>query len=651
MASFFNHAVIATVSKGVDSDCSSPIHRMYKCLVADEFIQIRGLGRGLRLSDAGVLLVDSSRNWSWSGQHVFAEPVQFSGAQRYQIEQIVDNNATLGTVYWHNGLSIQKAAPGQHNKVLFFDGSRVSWSTPRLDYVTGTLNVSNGGTGLSQIARGAILFAPDNNYISGLPIGVHGQALVVQDGMPTWMFVGNIRGDTTSGFVPLSSSDNFLSNSPIFVSDNTVEINATLKLGSELIINSNQHRALIEALGTSIIIKKTGAFEIGATKFNANGVMTDGGVLSDLIHGLIPVSKGGTGLSRLAPGDLLYADTNGGLARLAAPSGEGWVLGISASGRPSWVDMAAVKIDGGHRRVRLETDGNVLFFVNDNKQRIALTGFNQLQSTSVTPVHLGGTGDDLSGVTRRGAILVARSRDAWTAIQPGPQGHVLSSDGPDSIPQWIEPPLVISAGPGIKLVDKVVSIDHNSEFTWTANHKFDSLESKFANVDVVRLKVLRNIESHSIGSIWTDGDDVYLQSRRGKKALVNSGSDISQKRVIVLPLAQTLNMSDDAIQASQLEACAVVVPFSVSNPSSATRWKLKRIDVLPFALSAPIRLQVKRNGQEIFEGVLNVHNAQVGCVDFIESILTSGDVLRLNAVVDGVNGFLNATALLEEYHG
>lgn len=623
----------------------------YKCLVADEFLQIRAIGQGLRLNEAGVLLVDLSRGMSWSGQHVFTEPVQFSGSQRYQIEQVVDNNATLGAVYWHNGIAIQRATPSNPYKVLFFDGSRVSWSTPTLDYVSGVLAVSHGGTGLAQISRGEILFAPDNNFIGRLPIGVTGQALVAQNGLPTWMFVGNIRGEISDGFVPCSLNGNFLSDSPISVSANTVSVNGTLKVGRDLIVNSNQNRASIGISETSIILKKTGAFEIGAVKFNARGVMTDGGVQSDLIHGLIPVSQGGTGLDRFAAGDLLYANANGELVRLAVPNGEGWVLGISASRLPAWIDIAAVKIEGGHRRVRLETDGNALFFVNDNKQRIALTGSNQLQLTSVTPVHLGGTGDDLSGVTRRGAILVARSRDAWTAIQPGPQGHVLSSDGVNSIPQWIEPPLVISAGPGIKLVDKVVSIDNNSEFTWTANHKFDSLESKFANVDVVRLKVLRNLESPSIGSIWTDGDDVYLQSRRGKKALVNSGSDISQKHVVVLSLAQALNLSDDAIQASSLEACAVVVPFSVSNPSSTTRWKLKRIDVLPFALSAPIRLQVKRNGQEIFEGFLNVHNAQIGCVDFTESILTSGDVIRLSAVADGVNGFLNATALLEEYHG
>lgn len=623
----------------------------YKCLVADEFLQIRAVGQGLRLNEAGVLLVDLSRGLSWSGMHVFTEPVQFSGSQRYSIEQVVDNSATLGTVYWHNGIAIQKAIPSRPYKVLFFDGSRVSWSTPTLDYVSGVLPVSNGGTGMSQIARGEILFAPDNNFIGRLPVGATGQALVAQNGLPAWMFVGNIRGEISDGFVPFSLNGNFLSDSPISVSGNAISVNGTLKIGHDLIINSGQNRASIGIGETSIILKKSGAFEIGAVKFNARGVMTDGGVRSDLIQGLIPVSSGGTGLSRFAPGDLLYANANGELARLAAPNGEGWVLGISASGLPSWVDIAAVKIDGGHRRVRLETDGSVLFFVNDNKQRIALNGVAQSTVTSVTPVHLGGTGDDLSGVTRRGAILVGRSRDAWTAIQPGPQGYVLSSSGINAIPQWVEPPLVISAGNGLKFVEKELSVDVASEFTWTALHTFDAIKSKHVDAELVRLKALRNIESPSVGSVWTDGDDVYVQTRRGKKALVNAGSDDLQKRVVVLSLAQALNLSDVAIQVGKLEACGVVVPFSVSNPSSTTRWKLKRIDVLPFSLSAPIRLQVKRNGQEILEGFLNVHNAQVGCVDFTESILTSGDVLRLSAVVDGVNGFLNATALLEEYHG
>lgn len=625
---------------------------MYKYFVADEFIQIRGLGHGLRLNDTGVLLVDLSCHWSWSGQHVFTEPVQFSGSQRYQIEQIVDNNTTLGTVYWHNGLSIQKATPNNPHKVLFFDGSRVSWSQPRLDYVTGTLPVFNGGTGLSQISRGEILFASDKNCISGLSIGTHGQALVVQNGLPAWVFVGNMRGDTSSGFVPLSSSDNFLSNSPIFVLNDIVEVDSTLKIGPELIVNSNQNRAIFEAFGTSLTIKKSGVFEIGEAKFNARGVMTSGGVQSDLIQGLIPVSRGGTGISRYAAGDLLYANESGNLTRLATPNGEGWVLGSSASGLPTWVDITAVKIEGGHRRVRLETDGTSLFFINDSKQRITLNNnTTQNVSKSVSPVHLGGTGDDLSTVTRRGAILVGRNRDAWTAIQPGLSGHILSSGGPDAMPQWIEPPLVLSAGHGLKIVNKEISIDNNSSIVWSSIHKFESIESKLIDVKLVKLELTRDIESPVVGSIWSDGDDVYVQTRRGKKTLVNTDVESTHKQVIVLSLAQALHLSDSALQTSNLEACAVTVPFSTSNPLSSTRWKLKRIDVLPFELSTRIRLQIKKNEQELFENSLDVHSVQVGCVDFIESILTSGDILRLSAVVDGAQGFLSVTALLEEYHG
>jgi hypothetical protein len=619
--------------------------------VADEFLQIKAVGRGLRLNESGVLLVDLSRDLSWSGQHVFTEPVQFSGSQRYQIEQIVDNNAALGAVYWHNGLAIQKAVPSGPYKVLLFDGSRVSWSTPAISHVTGVLSVDNGGTGLSRINRGAILFAADNNYIAGLPAGAHGQALIIQNGLPSWGFVGNIRGDTSTGFVPMSASVNYLSDSPIFVTGDTVELTGTLKVGANLVFNSNTNHTSIGTNDVSIILKKTGAFEIGSTKFNTRGVMTAGGIQADLIQGLIPVSKGGTGLNALAPGDLLYANESGSLSRLAAPNGAGWVIGTNTNGMPVWVDIASVKIEGGYRRVKLETDGTTLFFVNDNKERIALIGAGRQSTPSVTPVHLGGTGDDLSGVTKRGAILTGRSRDAWTAIQPGPAGHILSSSGTNEIPHWIEPPLIISAGLGIKIINKEVSIDTSTEISWIANHSFESLRSKAIEADSICLKTLNNLESPKVGALWTDGDDVYLQTRRGKKALINFGEELNTKHIVVLSIAQALNLSDIALQASKLAGSAIVVPFSVVNPSSITRWKLKRIDVLPFGLSEPIRLQVNRNGQEILENYINVHNTQVGCINFTESILTSGDVLCLSAVVDGINGLLNATALLEEYHG
>lgn len=621
--------------------------------MADEFLQIRAVGQGIRLNDAGVLLVDCSRGLSWSGQHVFTEPVQFSGAQQYLVEQIVDTNAVLGTVYWNNGLSIQKAIPSGSNKILMFDGSRVSWSALSIDRVNGVLSVGNGGTGLRKIARGEILFASESDCVKGLPPGVHGHALVMKHGVPEWDIVGNIRGETSTGFVPFSSSVNNLSNSTIFISGDTVELSGALKVGSNLVIASNANRVSIGNDEVHIILKKTGAFEIGAAKFNEHGVMTAGGVKADLIRGLIPVSQGGTGINSFAPGDILYANELGVLTRLSAPDGEGWVVGTNSAGLPAWIDMASVKIDGGYRRVKLETDGNTLFFINENKQRIALGGLNHHQHDShlVTPVYTGGTGDDLSGVTRRGAIMVGRSRDAWTGLQPGPRGCVLSSTGPDSIPEWVEPPLTITGGIGLQIINKTISIDSNASISWSAPQHFESVKSNMIESDLLCLKVLRDAESPSVGSIWTDGDGVYVQTQRGKKSLVNSESGDANKHVIVLSLAQALNLSDIAVQSSRLGVCATIVPFSTSNPSSTTRWKLKRVDILPFALSSSIRLQLIRNGQEIFENHLEVHETQVGCVNFIESIFTSGDVLSLSAVVDSASGFLSATALLEEYHG
>jgi hypothetical protein len=617
--------------------------------VAEENIQIKGIGLGLRLSDTSILSVDSVQNFSWFGRHVFSEPVQFSGAQKFSIEQFFDPSASLGTIYWNNGASIQKATPIQPNKVLFFDGSRVSWGSPSVDSFTGTLSVGRGGTGLSSLSRGEILFASSNNVISGLSIGLDGYVLTSKNGLPQWSESGNVRAsELVEGYVPVAISSNVLSNSLIKLTNNMVEFSHNVKIGSNLIISSSSNRALLKNGNNGITIHNNGLIEIGNAHFDSSGRMASGSIPATFITGTMPVLQGGTGISGYNPGDLLYADYSGSLNRLSAPSGEGWVLGVSTSGLPAWVDIANVRISGGNRRVKLETDGISLFFVNDNRQRVLISpGSNQSsQSGSVIPIHLGGTGDNLSSTTRRGALLVGRTRDAWTGLQPGLPGQVLSSNGVDEIPQWIEPPIVLKAKNGLVITGKEISIDANYSFNWNSRHKFDLIESRHASIDILKLNTVSNPASPSVGSMWTNGDDVYIQTKRGQRALVSESTKASNKRIIVLSLAQALDLNSE-----KANGYGVVVPFSPSNPLSATKWKILRVDCLPIDLSDEMRFQVKRNDVNIFENALRVHNTFAGCVDFVESIVTSGDTLRLYLEKYSASGFLNVTVLMEEYHG
>lgn len=613
--------------------------------MADEFIQIKNIGNGLRLNVAGTLSVNIKDDLSWSGRHIFSEPVQFSSFQRFLIDQLLDPVASLGTIYWHNGLELQKAIPQQSNKVLLFDGSRVSWSTPQLEYVSGVLSIANGGTGLAKWSRGALVFAPENDYINELPIGVDGQVLMSQNGLPTWGFVGNIGGEIAKGHIPLAISGNRITNSPVTVVGNTVIFDNSVRIGDTLVIDSGINRAFLGIGDIGITIKSSGAIEIGTVKFNAQGVMTEGQIPVDFIRGRLSTSQGGTGIAQYAPGDLLYADA-GELKRLAAPNGEGWVLGINDSGYPAWVDMADVRIEGGSRRVRLETDGHELFFVNDEKQRIKIAYSDQPKIHSITPVHLGGTGDDLAPVTRRGVIMVGRSRDAWTAINPGPKGYVLSSNGVDDIPQWIEPPIVLNAGYGLTIQGKKISVDQNKKFNWLAPHDFTNINANKAHFNFLSLKPVSNPDTPTTGTLWTDGDDMYLQTSRGKRSLVNVNGELAPKRIVSMSLAQAINISE-----TNLEACGVIVPFSTSNPLGAVRWKIIRIDVLPFNISGEIEIQLKRNERDILIDSLNVLGNRAWCIEFLESIVTSGDVLKLSAMTHSQSGFVSATVLLEEYHG
>lgn len=46
----------------------------------------------------------------------------------------------------------------------------------------------------------------------------------------------------------------------------------------------------------------------------------------------------------------------------------------------------------------------------------------------------------LDSLSQQVGTILVRTREGWVPIEPGPAGYVLTSLGPDQIPEWRPPP-------------------------------------------------------------------------------------------------------------------------------------------------------------------------------------------------------------------
>jgi hypothetical protein len=63
--------------------------------------------------------------------------------------------------------------------------------------VTGTLGVTNGGTGLAALAAGALVYGSGGNAMNTLAPGTDGQVLQMSGGVPVWATPANVIGDAS----------------------------------------------------------------------------------------------------------------------------------------------------------------------------------------------------------------------------------------------------------------------------------------------------------------------------------------------------------------------------------------------------------------------------------------------------------------------
>ena len=267
--------------------------------------------------------------------------------------------------------------------------------------ITGTLDVGDGGTGLTGITSGDILYASGTDTIAKLGKGTAGQVLKMNSGAtaPEWGTDSSTTYTAGDG-LDLSSTEfsvDLKSNGGLVIESTEVAVDlgassitgtlavgdggtgqttytngqllignttgntlskATLTAGSNVSITNGTGSITIAATDTNTTYTAGDGLDLSSTEFSAD-LKADGGLViestemavdlgASSITGTLDETDGGTGLTSYAAGDILYASGSNTLAKLTKGSA-GEALKMNSGGTaPEWgsVGSASALVDG-----------------------------------------------------------------------------------------------------------------------------------------------------------------------------------------------------------------------------------------------------------------------------------------------------------------
>ena len=248
--------------------------------------------------------------------------------------------------------------------------------------ITGTLDETDGGTGLTSYTAGDVIYASGSNTLAKLAKGSAGQVLTMNSGAtaPEW------------------SSDS----------------DTTYTAGDGLDLSGTEFSTDLKADGGLVIESTEIAVDLGASS----------------ITGTLDETDGGTGLTSYAAGDILYASGSNTLAKLTKGSA-GEALKMNSGGTaPEWGSVGSASslsdgdsslelADGLDNGLTFELDGTSASdtMANWNRAGIALTTnggiFQHNQTQAATYTVAAGVGSVLAGpititgtVTNNGTMVV-----------------------------------------------------------------------------------------------------------------------------------------------------------------------------------------------------------------------------------------------------
>jgi ketopantoate reductase len=299
---------------------------------------------------------------------------------------------TDGDLIYYNSMnttSLSKLHIGNNNQILFVLNGYPNWSD--ITDIIGTLQVSNGGTGISAYTIGDILYASDTTTLTTIHMISNCILTSSSVGIPTWIStLPTSRGGT--------GITTFTSGGILYASDTSSLTTTNTGLANQILITDGTKPTWI----SSLTISQGGT---GSTSFTNNSLLyssssnlsslqlgTSGYVLisngssnpPSWVSGLstigtVPVSQGGTGIYSYTSGDILYALDTTTLTKINMINN--CILTSSNIGVPTWISTLPI-IRGG-TGIYNYTDGDLIYY-------------NSMNTTSLSKLHIGNNNQILS---------------------------------------------------------------------------------------------------------------------------------------------------------------------------------------------------------------------------------------------------------------
>lgn len=240
------------------------------------------------------------------------------------------------------------SSQGSADRYLRNDGSgTLTWAQISLTAgVTGTLPTTSGGTGLSSYTAGDIIYYASGTAFTTVPIGTSGTVLTSTGTAPQWSTLSSAGlAPNDAQYLTLATSTG-LTNERLFTpgtgltaSDGGANNPYTLNCAHALLSASHTDTTAATPPTRGDVITGQGAPTASWTRlargstdhaFRVNSVGTDVG------WGVLQIGGGGTGIATYVTGDILYADTNLSLARLADVATGNALISGGVATAPSW---------------------------------------------------------------------------------------------------------------------------------------------------------------------------------------------------------------------------------------------------------------------------------------------------------------------------
>lgn len=609
----------------------------------------------------------------WKGQHTFLKPALFSPAQAFSGNNLRFNNQQKGAISVFDGTTWNALNISSNPQALVLINGMPAWGNIDSSIITGTLNVQNGGTGFSRYHAGDIFYANSTTSLEVLNIGKQFQILSVQDKAPVWMDFPGVIGKGKSSYLTAWSSEGNICDVDIYIENNHVifKDQYTIQIGDSTFSQDD---------GLLVLRNKQDSFVLGKDVFSIEhddksrlkflkGKLVNGTIPSERIDGVIKLSQGGTGIFQYNPGDILYASDTDKLSTLSIENTNGYYL-KSVNGRPQWSPIPGQQstsstlslFSGTEHRAPLqfqlgiltntpypgavEWDGNNLYVTTHDKRRrtVVFQGENiegyAKNVTDIIPIHLGGTGSNLSSAPV-GSIMFVDSPTSIGWIKPE-NGQFLRINSQTSYPTWSHAIVDLKSNDSIAIDNTDVyhpQISINEHFipTWLGKHTFVhgielGVDNTFvlpSNTDIPQIHFEQCLEpkNKQSGDVWFD-NDLFV--------FVN-GATIN----LTSPQFNQKNNS----QVQYLKICEGVTPISKSKRKikyplpfgpdghSRIKWKFSRIDLriedAPTETYANMKIFV--NDNNILEDSLTVavNEQSTYTHQFIAPYAYSGDLISL----------------------